>query len=273
MRIALIQQYATSDIEKNRQHGIDAVYRAADQGASLVAFAELAFTPFYPQHRAASPPLHLAEPIPGPTTRLFQEVARACGVVIVLNLYERDGNRGFDTSPVIDADGTLLGKTRMMHITQYEGFYEQDYYTPGDTGISVYDTAVGRIGVCICYDRHFPEYLRALALQEAQLVIVPQAGAVGEWPEGVYEAEMQIASFQNGFFTALVNRVGKEETLTFSGESFVTAPDGRVIARAPALKEHILYADIDLSACETSHARKLFLQHRRPEAYRPFFCS
>jgi N-carbamoylputrescine amidase len=109
--------------------------------------------------------------------------------------------------------------------------------------------------------------MRALAVAGADLVVVPQAGAVGEWPEGLYEAEMRVAAFQNGYFVALCNRVGQEECLTFGGESFVCDPDGTVIARAPALTDHILHADIDLGATAGSHARRLFLQHRRPDLY------
>jgi N-carbamoylputrescine amidase len=126
---------------------------------------------------------------------------------------------------------------------------------------------VGKIGVSICYDRHYPEYMRALAVAGAELVVVPQAGAVGEWPEGLYEAELQVAAFQNGYFTALCNRVGSEECLDFAGESFVCAPDGRVVARAPQGEDHILLADIDLAEAAESHARKLFLRDRRPELY------
>ena len=173
----------------------------------------------------------------------------------------------YDSSPVIDADGTLLGRTRMVHITDYPCFHEQGYYTPGDTGAPVYSTRVGHIGVAICYDRHYPEYMRALALAGAQVVIVPQAGAVDEWPEGLYEAEMRVAAFQNGYYTALCNRVGEEECLTFAGESFVCDPAGRVVGRAPALEESILYTDLDLSEVDSSHARKLFLRDRRPELY------
>ena len=127
----------------------------------------------------------------------------------------------------------------MVHITDYPCFHEKGYYAPG-TGAPVYETRFGRIGVAICYDRHYPEYMRALALGGAELVVVPQAGAVGEWPDGLYEAEMQVAAFQNGYFVALCNRVGEEECLTFAGESFVCAPDGRLIARAPQLEEHTL---------------------------------
>ena len=125
----------------------------------------------------------------------------------------------------------------------------------------------GKIGVAICYDRHFPEYMRALALDGADLVVVPQAGAVGEWPEGLYEGEMRVAAFHNGYFIALCNRVGQEDCLDFAGESFVCDPDGTVIARASQGSDEILYADIDLAAIARSHARELFLRHRRPELY------
>lgn len=267
MKIALIQQHASPDKTDNIRRGLAAMDAAAAQGADVAVFAELAFERFYPQHPADGDPLRLAEPVPGPLTDAFADAARRHGMVVVLNLYERDGGHAYDCSPVIDADGRLLGRTRMIHITEYACFHEQGYYTPGDTGAPVYDTKAGRIGVAICYDRHYPEYMRALAIAGADLVVVPQAGAVGEWPDGLYEAEMQVAAFQNGYYTALCNRVGAEECLTFSGESFVCAPDGRVIARAAAGEDAILYADLDLAQADRSHARQLFLRDRRPELY------
>lgn len=267
MKIALVQQHAGPDKAENIARGLAAVDEAAAQGAQLVAFAELAFERFHPQHPASGTPHDLAEPVPGPITDAFAERARRHGVVVVVNLYERDATRAFDCSPVIDADGRLLGRTRMVHITDYACFHEQGYYTPGDTGAAVYDTRVGRVGVAICYDRHYPEYMRALAIAGADLVVVPQAGAIDEWPEGLYEAEMRVAAFQNGYFVALCNRVGAEACLTFAGESFVCAPDGRVLARAPSLADAILYSDIDVDDAARSHARRLFLRHRRPELY------
>jgi predicted amidohydrolase len=271
MNIALVQQRATADQKSNLERGLQAVRTAAGKGAELVCFAELAFEPFYPQTPADGSELRLAEPVPGPTTEVFQQLAAELGVVVVLNLYERAGDLAYDCSPVIDADGSLLGRTRMIHITEYPCFHEQGYYEPGDTGAPVYSTRAGKIGVAICYDRHFPEYLRALALNGAELVLVPQAGSIGEWPDGLFQAEMQVAAFQNGFFAALCNRVGEEECLTFAGESFVCDPAGRVVAQAPALEETILYADLDFSAVGDSPARKLFLQHRRPELYSEWF--
>lgn len=267
MKIALVQQRADADKAANVARGLVALEAAAREGAAVVGFAELAFERFHPQRPATGDPLSLAETIPGPTTDAFCRKARELGVVVVLNLYERAGAHAYDASPVIDADGSLLGTTRMIHITDYPCFHEQGYYTPGDTGAPVYRTQAGPIGVAICYDRHYPEYMRALALAGAELVVVPQAGSVGEWPDGLYEAEMQVAAFQNGYFVALCNRVGQEDCLTFGGESYVCGPDGRVIARAGSLVETTLFAELDLGENGRSHARELFLRHRRPELY------
>jgi beta-ureidopropionase len=266
VRIALVQHRAGPDVGANVARGLDAVTKAAAGGATLVAFPELAFTPFFPCCRPGGPvPAALGETVPGPTTDAFSRLAAKLGVVIVLNVYEREQERAYDSSPVIDADGRLLGTTRMLHIAQMPRFFEQDYYTPGDHGMPVYETAAGRIGVAICYDRHYPEVMRSLGLQKADIVVIPQAGTVGEWPEGLYEAELRVAAFQNGYFTALANRVGAEPEMTFAGESFVCDPAGRVIARAPAGEDAILYADLDYSTLASCHARKLFYRDRRAE--------
>jgi N-carbamoylputrescine amidase len=267
MKLALIQHRVTDDLAANVDRAVAAVRRAAADGANLVAFPELAFTPFYPQTPPAGDVSMLAEPVPGPITERFQSLARELGVVIVLNLFERDGDKTYDCSPVIDADGTLLGRTRMVHITEYPCFHEQQYYAPSQLGAPVFDTALGRIGVAICYDRHFPEYMRALAMGGADLVVVPQAGVIDEWPEGLFEGEMQTAAFQNGYFIALCNRVGQEQRLTFAGESFVCGPDGAVRARAPKGAESVLTAEINLADASGSHARRVLLNDRRPDLY------
>lgn len=271
MKIALVQQVAQPDPIQNRERGTQALRQAAAQGASLVCFAELAFDRFFPQFPASpSLPPH-TETLDGPTTQHFCNIAKELGVVVVLNLYESDGLDCYDCSPVIDADGRLLGRTRMLHIPHYPGFYEKDYYTPGDAQAMVYDTQVGRIGVAICYDRHYPEYMRALRLAGAELVVVPQAGAQGEWPEGLFEAEMQVASFQNGYFTALCNRVGEEGAMEFCGASFVCGPDGRIRSRAAKAAEEILVVELDLQETKTCPAARLFMQDRRPELYQHWF--
>ncbi len=271
MRIALAQIVSTEDRARNLERALAAIDEAAAAGADLVAFAEVVLDRFFPQQRCNDLPFDaadLAEPVPGPITRQISAKAKEHGIVVVFNLYEVDEKgRFFDSSPVIDADGSVLGVTRMIHITDYEGFHEQDYYHPGDTGAPVYATRAGKTGVAICYDRHYPEYMRALALGGADLVIIPQAGTLGEWPEGLFEAEVRTAAFQNGYFAALCNRVGVEDHLTFAGESFITDPDGRVVARGKLLEEDLVLADLDLARCEESSARRLFLRDRRPELY------
>jgi len=267
MKIALIQQQVVSDPETNLQQSLSAVREAAVKGAQLVAFAELSFQRFFPQfHRR--PDLSLwAEAVPGPTTDRFCRLAQELGIVIIINLFEEDGGKTYDSSPIINTDGSLLGITRMVHIMDGPGFHERDYYAPGDRGAPVYSTALGKIGVAICYDRHYPEYMRALGTKGCELVVVPQAGTVDEWPSGLFEAELQVASMQNGYFCALVNRVGREDDLNFAGESFVTDPFGAVIARAPSGKDHVLYSDLDMRQLEKCPARKHFLSDRRPELY------
>ncbi len=269
VRIALVQQHASPDRADNLARALAAMQRARDLGAGLAVFAELATDRFFPQEERRAGAASVAEPIPGPTSEAIARQARALGLVTVFNMYEADGgDLAYDSSPVFDADGELLGVTRMVHITDYACFHEQGYYTPGNRGAPVYATHVGRVGVAICYDRHYPEYMRALGVAGAELVAIPQAGAVGEWPDGLYEAEVRTAAFQNGYYAALCNRVGVEEKLTFAGESFVVDPEGQVLVRGRPLADDLVIADLDFAACETSTARRLFWRDRRPELYR-----
>jgi predicted amidohydrolase len=272
MKIALIQQHATADLDDNLRRGVSAFEQAAREGARLIAYAELAFLPFLPQVPSRDNPdfRDYAQPVPGPLTEEFSALAKRYGIVAILNLFERDAARTFDSSPVIDADGKLLGTTRMIHIMEGPGFHEQGYYAPGDNPRWVYETKVGKVGVAICYDRHFPEYMRGLGLIGAEIVVIPQAGVLDEWGEGVFEGELKIASLHNGYFTALVNRVGREKVLHFSGESFVTDPFGKIVARAPRDADHILFADCDFGLIAESPAQKHFLPDRRPDVYRRF---
>ena len=268
MRIALIQNNCSPSVADNLERALRSMEQAKNAGAELVAFPELAVTRFFPQHEAADV-RDSAETIPGPTADAIANKAKALSLVTVFNMYEDGGDgRRFDSSPVFDADGSLLGVTRMVHICDYVCFHERAYYDAGDRGAPVYDTALGRLGVAICYDRHYPEYMRALGVAGAELVVIPQAGAVDEWPEGLYEAEVRTAAFQNGYFAALCNRVGKEERLTFAGESFVVDPSGCVVARGKKLADDLVVVDVDLSQCSSSQARTLFWRDRRPELYR-----
>ena len=271
MKIALIQQSASENKSANIEKGLIAVKEAALNGANIICFAELSFTKFFPQYPSDNNKFHLAETIPGTTTNLFSKLAKEFELVIILNLLEIDSQKTYDSSPIINTDGNILGITRMVHIADYNCFHEKDYYTPGNNGVAVYDTKFGKIGIAICYDRHYPEYMRALALKGAEIVFVPQAGTTDEWPDGLYEAEMRVAAFQNGYFTALCNRVGKEDKLTFAGESFFCDPYGNIISKAGKGTEEILYCDVELNNINKSSAKRLFLRDRRPELYNEWF--
>jgi len=270
MKIALVQQFAGTDVAANRRNALDRARSAAKDGADIIAFSELAFLPFLPQNPAGPGFKDFAETVPGPTTEMFSELAKEFGVVIVLNLFEEMKGRTYDSSPVINTDGTIAGITRMIHIMDGLGFYEKGYYTPGDPDSLVHETQKGRLGIAICYDRHFPEYMRQLGLLDPDIVFVPQAGAMDEWPAGLFEAELQVAAFQNGYFAALANRVGREEKLHFAGSSFVADPFGQVIAQAPKGEEAVLFADCDFSKRMECAAKRFFLPDRRPEVYRQF---
>jgi N-carbamoylputrescine amidase len=271
MEIVLAQEFLPDDPLDAFKQGLNTIKDAANAGADLVIFPELSFTPFYPrvplEERPDDELLDLAEPMPGPTTESVADIAEEFGVVVLFNMLERDGDTTYSTTPVIDADGTVLGCTRMMHIPDYRKYHGSDYFSPGDTGAPVYDTAAGRIGVATGYDRHYPEYLRALALQDVQLVAVPQAGTSGQWPDGMYKSEIRVGSFQHGFFMAMANRVGQEKNVLFDGRSLVTDPTGRVVADAPSGNAIILMASIDLDKCTEAPAHDHFLPDRRPEDY------
>lgn len=267
IKIALIQLANSLDLKNNLNRGLEALEKAAAAGAELIVFPELSFLPFLPQRPARPGFERYAEEVPGPTTEIISRKAAELRVAVVFNLLEIEAGKTYDSSPIVDRDGRLVGLNRMVHVMEAPGFHEKGYYHPGDLGAGVFDTSVGRIGVAICYDRHFPEYMRALALKGAELVVIPQAGAKGEWPAGLFEAELQVAAFQNGYFVALANRVGKEEVVDFEGGSLLVDPRGQVVAGAEKEKEDILLVEIDFSRLDDCPARRHFLNDRRPEIY------
>jgi N-carbamoylputrescine amidase len=263
----LAQVAAGDDLEANVERGLDWVDRAADKGCDVCVFPEMAFHPFFPQHRADASYFDWAEPIPGPITEAFQQKAREHGMVVIPNLFEAAGpGRHYDASPVIDAGGELLGVARMIHIAEEPGFNERFYYWPGDSGFAVHRTAAGPVGMAICYDRHFPEHLRALTIAGAEIILSPFAGTTGD-PDDGYVLEMQGAAFSNAVFIACCNRVGKEPTLTFAGKSFVVDPAGQVIATAGS-EEELLVVDVERALIAENRNQRPFLRDRRPELYR-----
>lgn len=264
-RIALVQMSMSEDVEANIEKSLNLFDEAAAGGANVVLFPEIHFSIFFPQYEGRKAD-EFAISIDHPAIGRLREACRRQGTVAVPNFYLEEDGRRFDASPVIDADGAILGVSKMVHIVQMKGFYEQDYYTPSDTGFGVYDTRFGRIGVIICFDRHYPESFRCCALQGAQLTVTPTANLKGEAVE-VFEWEMRIAAFQNSLYTALCNRVGAEGDVEFCGGSLLAAPNGELIARADD-REQILYADYDLDMQSKAAAENSYIPLLRPEAYR-----
>ena len=216
---------------------------AASDDVKLAVFPEIQLSPFFPVRRGNDAGRY-AMTKDHPALSALSDMARATGIVTVANIYfeDADGTR-FDASPVFDADGTLLGISKMVHIAQFENFWEKDYYASG-SGFDVYDTAAGRLGIVICYDRHFPESYRACALQGAEIIATPTCNLAGE-PLDLFAWEMRTLALQNSVYSILANRCGVEGETAYGGHSVIAGPDGSLLAEAGS-DERVLTADHDL---------------------------
>ena len=216
----------------------------------------------------------MTEPVPdGPTTKLMQKLAAKYKMVIVVPLYEEEmTGLYFNTAAVIDADGTYLGKYRKHHIPQVApGFWEKFYFTPGDTGYLVFQTRYARVGVYICYDRHFPEGARILGLNSAEIVFNPSATVAG-LSEYLWELEQPAHAVANGYFIGAINRVGVEKPWAigeFYGKSYFCNPRGKIIAQASRDKDEVVVADLDLDMIAEVRKTWQFFRDRRPDSYEP----
>ncbi|TCD48669.1 carbon-nitrogen hydrolase [Chlorobium sp. N1] len=274
--IALVQSSCTADPKENLRKALSGIREAAAAGAKIICTQEL-FSSLYFCQTEEYEPFDLAEPVPGPTTAVLQELAGELGVVIVASLFERRA-RGLhhNTAAVIDADGRLLGRYRKMHIPDDPGFYEKFYFTPGDLGYQVFRTRYADIGVLICWDQWYPEAARLTALKGAEILFYPTAigWAAGEESQEVRRSQLaawktiqQSHSVANGVFVAAANRVGREGDLEFWGNSFVTDPFGSMKSVAPAEGECVLLAECDLSQIGHYRSHWPFLRDRRIETY------
>lgn len=267
INVACIQAHITDDRDANLQTARRLLEQAAAEGADVAVLPELSFDHFFPQHPAEAAFYDLAEPIPGPLVETLQEWANELSMIIVPNIFEK-GSVGqcFDTSPVIAADGTLVGAARMVHIADLPGFHEKFYYTPGNTGPMCVRFDLGTLGVAICYDRHYPEFMRMLALQGADIVVVPSANLIDE-PLDMFLTELRATAFQNGYFIAMANRVGEDGGLVFGGRSAIVGPDGDVLGEAATDVEAVLVVPCDLSQVTAERRLRPYFRDRRPEWY------
>ena len=270
VRAALVQAEWTGDKESMLSKHVDMARKAAGDGAQVLCFQELFYAPYFCQVQENAH-FDYAEPIPdGPTTRLMQDLAKETGMVIVVPAFEME-QEGFyyNTAAVIDADGTYLGKYRKTHIPHVSGFWEKFYFRPGNIGYPIFDTAVGRIGVYICYDRHFPEGWRALGLAGAKIIFNPSATSRG-LSMHLWNLEQPAAAVANEVFIGAINRVGKEPfgDNDYYGSSYFADPRGQLVgAAASDDSDEVIVRDLDLDLIEDVRKTWAFYRDRRPDAY------
>ena len=269
VRAALVQAAWTGDKESMIAHHEQQARVAAAEGAKVICFQELFYGPYFCQVQDAAF-YEYAESVPGPVTERFAKLAAELGMVMVLPVYELE-QPGFlyNTAAVIDADGTYLGKYRKHHLPHLPGFWEKFYFRPGNLGYPVFDTAVGRVGVYICYDRHFPEGWRALGLNGAQIVFNPSATSAG-LSMHLWQLEQPAAAVANEYYIGAINRVGIEESATTTSTATRTSSarrGGWSARRAPATTARSSIRDLDLDLIDTVRNKWAFYRDRRPDAY------
>lgn len=275
MKVAIIQQHNTSDISDNRERLAGKVRSAAADGAQLVVLQELHNSLYFCQTEDVDL-FDLAEPIPGPSTEFYGALARDCQVVLVTSLFERRAAGLYhNTAVVFEADGTMAGEYRKMHIPDDPGYYEKFYFTPGDLGFQPIQTSVGRLGVLVCWDQWYPEAARLMALAGAELLIYPTAiGYDARDSEAEQERQREAwttvqrgHAVANGLPVVTVNRVGAEGPILFWGSSFVAGPQGELLYRAPKDEEAEAIVDVDLRRSEQVRRWWPFLRDRRIDSY------
>ena len=262
-----IEEIKRANLEKH----LVMIEDAAKQGVQILCMQEVFTTPYFCAEQKVRW-YEAVEKIPdGPTTKLMQETAKKHNMVIVVPIYEEEiTGIYYNTAAVIDADGTYLGKYRKHHIPHVNpGFWEKFYFKPGNLGFPAFDTAYARIGVYICYDRHFPEGARALGLNGAEIVFNPSATVAG-LSEYLWKLEQPAHAVANGYFVGAINRVGHElpwDIGEFYGQSYFCDPRGQIIAQAPRDEDALVVADLDLDMIREVRNTWQFFRDRRPESY------
>ena len=282
LKVGLIQQACSANGYDNRQRLAEHIGAAAKEGAQLVVLQELHNTPYFCQVENVDN-FDLAEPIPGPSTEFFGELARQHGIVLVISLFERRAPGLYhNTAVVLEKDGTIAGKYRKMHIPDDPAYYEKFYFTPGDMGFHPITTSVGKLGVPVCWDQWYPEGARLMALQGADLLIYPTAiGYESSDTPGEQTRQREAwttvqrgHAVANGLPVITVNRVGHEadpsgqtKGITFWGSSFVAGPQGELLAQASTQDEEVVVVTVDLHRSECVRRWWPFLRDRRIEAF------
>lgn len=278
VRLGLVQMSCTADPGENLAKAIERIREAAAGGAQVVCLQELFRSLYFCQSEDVAT-FDLAESIPGPSTEALGVVAQECGIVIVASLFERRAPGLYhNTAAVLDADGSLLGIYRKMHIPDDPAFYEKFYFTPGDLGFKTFSTRFGKIGVLVCWDQWYPEAARLTALSGAQILVYPTAigwanaetnPAIRQAQYNAWQTIQRAHAIANGVFVASVNRVGPEGALTFWGGSFVADPFGELLHLASHDREETFLVDCSLAEVDLTRRHWPFLRDRRIDAYGP----
>lgn len=264
MRIAMFQMANAGSVDANLAKSLRAIGEAAQNGADLILFPEVQLTDFFPQYPGRDARGYLTT-MDGAIVRAFCTAAREHHIMVVPNVYLAQNGHAYDASILIDENGKALGVQKMVHVAQAPQFYERDYYTPADDGFHVFETAHGRIGIVVCFDRHYPESMRTQALRGADLILIPTVNTKAE-PSAMFLWEVRVQAFQNSVAAAMCNRVGKEDAMVFSGESIVVDAEGNLLCQADDT-EQLIYADVDLSASRRIRGGKPYTSLRRPTLY------
>ncbi len=275
IRIGLIQMHCSSSREENLKRALEKISEAAAKGAHVVSLPELFQSLYFCQKKDDRDAFTHTEAIPGETTKALSEAARKLKITLVGgSIFEKSSNGKFyNTTPVFGPDGVLLGTYQKTHIPEDLRFHEQHYFSPGDTGIKVFETPFGKVAPLICFDQWFPEAARVAALQGAEILFYPtaignfadEASGEGSWQDA-WETVQRGHAIANNVFVAAVNRVGREDDLEFFGGSFICDAFGKVLARA-GHEEEILLAECDLSMIPEVREGWGFFRNRRPETY------
>lgn len=273
--VALVQMACSTNKQENVAKAVEGIAASAARGANVVCLQEL-FAGHYPCQSEDHARFAEAEPIPGPTSDALARAAKEHAVVVVGSLFERRAPGVYhNTAAVYDADGSLAGLYRKMHIPDDPLFYEKFYFTPGDLGFRSFATRYGRLGVCVCWDQWFPEAARLTALAGAEILFYPTAigwlptekETYGPSQANAWETMMRSHAIANGVFVAAPNRVGKEGQLEFWGGSFISDPYGNLIAKGQREHDEIITAACSLDLIDTARTHWPFLRDRRIDAY------
>jgi N-carbamoylputrescine amidase len=277
VKTGLVQMACVADKEANIEKAVNLVREAAGKGAQIICLQELFASEYFCREESYDN-FSLAEPVPGPTTSRLQDLAASLDVVLLASLFEKRTKGIYhNTLAVIDADGTFLGKYRKNHIPDDPGYYEKFYFTPGDTGYSVFCTKYARIGGLVCWDQWYPEAARITSLMGAEILFFPTAiGWALSQPESVnkqqYSAWQTIQkahAIANGVFVVSVNRTGREQDINFWGGSFVADPYGELLFEASHDEEEVHVEELDLGKIDEVRIHWPFLRDRRIDSYGP----